>query len=130
MTGVDPYDLPPSQALALEVLAARLRLGESYWTFSTRHRPALEGLRKRGLADWRPGVAQGTVTASLTDEGEAATLGGTCKAPAVLLLEEALFLRQNGAHAPGGRENWQDWDRKAETFLRGQLPPEREGDEP
>lgn len=37
---------------------------------------------------------------------------------AINLLEEALFLRMNGEYAPGGTENWPDWDRKAETFLR------------
>lgn len=52
------------------------------------------------------------------------------KAPAVRLVEEALFLRQNGEYAPGGQENWHDWDLKAETFLRGLLPPEPEGAAP
>jgi hypothetical protein len=37
---------------------------------------------------------------------------------AVRLLEEAMHLRMNGEYAPGGRENWRDWDRKADTFLR------------
>lgn len=45
--------------------------------------------------------------------------------PAVALLEEALHLRMNGEYAPGGKENWHDWDRKAETFLRG-LASEKE----
>lgn len=35
------------------------------------------------------------------------------------LLEEALFLCQNGERAPGGRENWRDWGTKAELALRG-----------
>ena len=39
-------------------------------------------------------------------------------ADAVGLLEEAFFLRQNGEYAPGGKENWRDWERKAEVFLR------------
>ena len=39
------------------------------------------------------------------------------------LLEEALFIRQNGERAPGGSENWRDWDLKAETLLRGLLAP-------
>lgn len=46
------------------------------------------------------------------------------KSPAIALLEEALFLRMNGEYAPGHTENWHDWDRNAETFLRGLLPPE------
>lgn len=45
---------------------------------------------------------------------------------AVALLKEALFLRMNGEHAPGGGENWHDWDSRAEVFLRGLLPPEEE----
>lgn len=45
---------------------------------------------------------------------------------AVKLLEEALFLRINGERAPGGDENWPDWDRKTERYLRGLLPPDRE----
>jgi hypothetical protein len=48
------------------------------------------------------------------------------KPPAVKLLEEALFLRTNGEYAPGGNENWHDWDDRAERFLRGLLPPEAE----
>lgn len=47
---------------------------------------------------------------------------------AVTLLREALFLRQNGERPPGGSETWHDWDRRAERFLRGLLPPE--GDAP
>jgi hypothetical protein len=44
---------------------------------------------------------------------------GKSKPPAVELLEEALFLRMNGDYAPGGNENWHDWDSRAEVFLRG-----------
>jgi hypothetical protein len=39
-------------------------------------------------------------------------------AAAVSLLKEALHLRMNGEYAPGGAENWGDWDHKTETFLR------------
>lgn len=37
---------------------------------------------------------------------------------AVELLEEALHLRMNGERAPGGNESWDEWDCKAEAFLR------------
>jgi histidine triad (HIT) family protein len=47
---------------------------------------------------------------------------GRAKPPAIVLLEEALFLRMNGERAPGGNENWRDWDDKAERFLRSLLP--------
>lgn len=46
------------------------------------------------------------------------------KPPEIALLEEALHLRMNGEYAPGGNENWHDWDLRAEVFLRGLLPPE------
>jgi hypothetical protein len=52
--------------------------------------------------------------------------GGAPKSPAVELLEEALFLRMNGDYAPGGTNNWHDWDSRAEVFLRGLLPPDAE----
>lgn len=122
-------DLPPTQSLVLEILAARYRLGENCWTFSTRHRPALEGLAERGLLDWKHGVMPRTCLAFLTDEGRRALLSTGYRSPAVKLLEEALFLRQNGEYPPGGRENWRDWDDKAERFLRGLLPAEPRKDE-
>lgn len=58
--------------------------------------------------------------------GEVIGQAAHSKPPAVELLEEALFLRMNGEYAPGGNENWHDWDLKTETFLRSLLPPEEE----
>lgn len=40
---------------------------------------------------------------------------------ALTLLNEAFFIRQHGEHAPGGNENWRDWERKTETYLRSLL---------
>ncbi len=122
----DAWGLPPTQALALEVLAARTRLGEHVWSFSSRHRPALEALDRLGLAGWKHGTLPKTCLAWLTDDGRKTMLSATYKPPAVALLEEALHLRMNGEYAPGGSENWHDWDSKAERFLRGLLPPEAE----
>jgi hypothetical protein len=130
MPDLDTYDLPPTQALVLEVLAARARLGETHWTFSTRHRPALEALAKRGLLWWKEGVVERTCMAFLTDAGRQATLSATYQTPAVRLLEEALFLRMYGERPPGsGNENWHDWDHKAEVFLRGLHPEPREDED-
>lgn len=61
-------------------------------------------------------------------EAAAPVLAEAVANPAVRLLEEALFLRMNGEYAPGGNENWHDWDRKAEVFLRGLLLPAHEDD--
>jgi hypothetical protein len=41
---------------------------------------------------------------------------------ALALLREAFLIRQVGERAPGGQENWRDWERKTETYLRS-LPP-------
>lgn len=126
MTDVNTYDdLPPTQSLVMEVLTARARLGEFCWTFSTRHQPALRGLERAGLVGWKSGVVERTCLAWLTEPGRAAALGYAYRTPAVRLLEEALHLRVNGEYAPGGRENWRDWERAAESLLRGLLPPER-----
>jgi hypothetical protein len=47
--------------------------------------------------------------------------------PGRQLLEEAFFLRQYGERPPGGgNENWHDWERRAEAFLRS-LPPTQDG---
>ncbi len=124
----DVWNLPPTQALALEVLAARTRLGESGWTFSSRHRPALEALNGLGLIGWKHGTLPRTCLAWLTGDGCRAVLSATYKPPAITLLEEALFLRMNGERPPGHEDaTWHDWDDRAERFLRGLLPPETEG---
>jgi hypothetical protein len=44
-------DLTPTEELVMEVLAARYRNGESYWTFSYRHRATLNRLAGKGLVD-------------------------------------------------------------------------------
>ena len=36
------------------------------------------------------------------------------------LVREALHLRQYGEYAPGGTENWRDWDRKATEWAYAQ----------
>lgn len=40
------------------------------------------------------------------------------------LVETALHLRQHGEYAPGGTENWRQWDRDAETALLAALDGE------
>ena len=121
-------DLPPAQSLLMEVLTGRARMGEFYWTFSTRHRLVLRALERRGLAAWKEGVEPRTCIAWLTEPGRAVALGYAYRTPAVKLLEEALHLRQHGERAPGGNETWSSWDERAEQYLRGLLPPEREGE--
>ena len=127
----DTYSLPPTQALVIEVLAARARLGENHWTFPARCRLALEALEDRGLVYWKAGNVERTCLAWLTEPGRAAALSYAYKTPAVALLEDALFLRMNGERPPGHSEaTWRKWEREAEVFLRSLLPPDPEGEEP
>ncbi|GAB7053230.1 hypothetical protein [Catenuloplanes indicus] len=66
---LDVDQLPPTQALLLEVLAARYRLGEHLWTFPSSCTSAARGLSGRGLIGWKGGVAPRTIQAWLTDAG-------------------------------------------------------------
>jgi len=43
---------------------------------------------------------------------------------ALALLKEAFLIRQYGERAPGGHENWHDWERKTELYLRSLLSAE------
>ena len=66
----DDYDgLSGTQQLLLEVLAARHRLGESVWTFSTKTRKTAEKLKSMGLINVIHGITERTYRASLTDQG-------------------------------------------------------------
>lgn len=74
-------DLPPTQYLVLEVLAARYRLGEPYWTFPRSLRPVLDALRDKGLIWWRHSPTP-ELQAYLTDAGKAEALSDTYRTPA------------------------------------------------
>lgn len=73
--------LTPSEDLALEVLAARHRLGEAVWTFETRHKATLTRLQNRGLVTTMPGVIVKTMRASLTEKGKENVFDPDYKAP-------------------------------------------------
>lgn len=75
-------DLPPTQYLIMEVLAARHRTGEHTWTFPTRLRPHLRHLATAGLIDWKAGTVHGTALAWLTDTGRSQALGADYTPPA------------------------------------------------
>lgn len=69
--------LPPTQYLLIEVLAARYRLGETYWTFPTRCLPTARQLEAAGLVTTRPAGTHGNFEAQLTDVGVAQALSPT-----------------------------------------------------
>jgi hypothetical protein len=54
---VDVDALPPTQYLILDVLTARMRLGEQFWTFPDRLKPAARALEEAGLVWTRSGPA-------------------------------------------------------------------------
>jgi len=70
-------DLTPTEELMMDVLAARHRLGETLWTFSSRLTPAAKKLGARGLAHWKSGVVEKTIQVWLTEEGKKAWLSPT-----------------------------------------------------
>lgn len=57
-------------------------------------------------------------------EGVSEPNGPTGHTEVLALLRQALHLRTHGERAPGGGETWADWDRRAETLLRGVDDPE------
>lgn len=59
--------LTPTESLIIEVLVARFRLGDTLWTFDSRHKNALRKLEKNGLIYTLPGQVEKTARASLTD---------------------------------------------------------------
>lgn len=74
-------DLTPTEDLVLEVLAARHRLGETLWTFESRHAPAARRLEAKGLVNVIHGVVENTIRLSLTEQGKAACLSDDYTAP-------------------------------------------------
>jgi hypothetical protein len=63
-------NLTPTEDLIMDVLSARVRLGEPFWTFEYRHRPALRRLVERGLIRTEPATTE-HIEAYLTDVGRA-----------------------------------------------------------
>jgi hypothetical protein len=81
MTTAEQAEPRGSGDLIMEVLAARLRLGEWCWTFKTEHRPAARRLVNRGLIDMWSGVVENTFRATLTPAGRAMYLSDTYQLP-------------------------------------------------
>jgi hypothetical protein len=74
-------DLTPTAALVMEVLAARYRLGETHWTFDSRHTRAMRELEAANLIWWKGGSEPKTVRAFLTEAGRAKYLSATYVSP-------------------------------------------------
>ncbi len=81
----EPIDvdlLPPTQYLLLEILAARHRLDEPWWTFPDRVKRPLATLQDLGLVSLLHGLVEKTVRASLTELGRASAMSDNYRMPA------------------------------------------------
>ncbi len=79
--------LTPTQELAMEVLAARHRRGESAWTFEPRMRSTLRALEEGGLVHGVDGHTAGPVAARLSSAGRLTYLSASYTTPADHLRE-------------------------------------------
>jgi hypothetical protein len=62
-----PPSFSPTEALIIDVLVARYRLGDTLWNFESRNMPALRKLETKGLIHTTSGVVENTVNAWLSD---------------------------------------------------------------
>jgi hypothetical protein len=60
----------PTEELILDVLQARIRLGENIWNFDSRLKPSIEKLQAKGLVNFKGGNVENTLLAWPTDEGK------------------------------------------------------------
>jgi len=67
----DEIKFTPTEELVLEVLQARMRLGEKIWTFDSRLGATVSRLEERGFVRHKHGVVENTLLAWLTPEGVA-----------------------------------------------------------
>lgn len=87
--------MTPTEELIGEVLAARLRLGETLWTFDTNVLPAAKRLEKAGLISTTHGIVEKTFRASLTEAGREHFLDAEYVAP---------VLKHETTHPTRGKE--------------------------
>lgn len=82
-------DLPPTQFLVMEVLAARARTGETLWTFPASLADALRRLEERGLISLMHGIAPASMRARLTEAGRKHSLKPDYVPPVVEIYDTA-----------------------------------------
>lgn len=117
MTAVD--DLPATQYLLLETLAARYRLGEMLWTFPRKQgvTRALDALSRAGLVHYDSGVVEGTWLASLTDQARREMFDGPYTPPGAARSTDEIRVRV--VDVIDGRPLFTGWiDRKAGDWFQ------------
>ena len=75
--------MTPTEDLIGEVLAARFRLGETWWPFPNATKPAASRMESAGLVDLTHGMVAGTYRARLTAKGLDVFISPTYQAPVV-----------------------------------------------
>jgi hypothetical protein len=78
---IDSHDLPPTQMLLLELLAARYRLGHDGWNIHTKAQKAVEQLEAKGLVTWKHWTIAGSMLVWLTEEGKKASMSDSYISP-------------------------------------------------
>jgi hypothetical protein len=73
--------LPPMQYLMMEVLAARYRLGEIFWTFPRSYTTTARALQIRRLVTFEAGVVPDTIRVRITKGGLGMFLEDTYATP-------------------------------------------------
>jgi hypothetical protein len=101
----DIDSLPPVKYMILEVLAARYRTGETWWTFPTTVAKHLRELEHAGLVSLMHGVTEKTLRVSLTDKGIRETISATYYPP-------HLTLDQGIDTLPATNDEFHDWMRR------------------
>lgn len=77
------YDaMPVTQQLVIDNLAARHRLGERTWTFSSKATQAVRRLEELGLVWWKSGIVERTILVGLTPRGQEFALSDDYVPPA------------------------------------------------
>jgi len=66
----------PTEELILEVLQARIRLGEDIWTFDSRLGPSVAKLEAKGLVGSKAGIVEHTVLVWPTSDGKILLFSG------------------------------------------------------
>lgn len=110
------WELPPTQALILEVLGARYRCGDRTWPFPSKYRRPLRELEGLRLIGFQRGFEPRTLTAWLTAAGKPYVLAPGHKVPAASLIEESCRLWSEGASPADHRVD--SWTTRAKGFLR------------
>lgn len=82
-------DLPPEQYLIMEVLAARYRTGEPFWTFPSNLRQPLDALLRADLVDVLSSPAPGSLRVRLTEAGRKYSLKSDYVPPLVEVYDTA-----------------------------------------